>query len=162
MPATPITESVRYYRRGVSRVLWVPTIANRQSPTRVELDAGTALELEVGEVDGWQVTSETVEAPALGTRFNAKVAGPISADDSSLTMYASQDGEDVRTLLPRSTSGFIVWMDEGDVPTQTMDVFPVTVMQQSKPRGLDALGMIQVQFAITREPAENVTIPAAT
>lgn len=160
MAATPITESTRYYQRGVTKVSWVPTIADKSSPTRIELDAGTELSVEVGEVDGWQVTSEVTETPALGSRFTAKVDGPITADDSSLTLYASQDGEDVRTLLTRGTNGYIVWMDGGDVATQPMDVFPVRVLSQAKIRSLDDAAKIMVQFAVTSEPAENVAIPA--
>lgn len=159
MTATPITSSTRYYRRGVTEVLWVPTVAVKTAPTRAELDAGTALSLEVGEVDGWQVTSEVIETPALGSLFNAKINGAISADDSSLTMYASQNGTDVRSLLTRGTNGFVVWMDEGDTAGRTMDVFPVRVLSQAKIRNLDDAAMVQVQFAVTSEPAENVNIP---
>ncbi|MGW0131891.1 phage tail tube protein [Streptomyces sp. NPDC003299] len=162
MPATSITPSVRYYRRGVTKVLWVPTIANKNSPTRAELDAGTALEAETGAMSGWQTTSETVATPALGSRFTPVVGGAITAADSSLTFWASKDGEDVRSLLVREANGFVVWMDEGDVPTQTMDVYPVTVTSQAKVRELDQAAQIMCQFAITSEPAENVTIPPTT
>ncbi|MCW5252213.1 hypothetical protein [Streptomyces sp. SHP 1-2] len=159
--ATPIQPATRYYRRGTSRVLWVPTIANKQSPTRSELDAGTALEGETGAMQGWQTTSGTVPTPALGSRFTPTVPGEITAADSSLTFWASKDGDDVRTLLVREARGFIVWMDEGDVPTQPMDLFPVQVTSQAKVRELDGAAQIMCQFAITSEPAENILIPAA-
>ncbi|KAF4408656.1 phage tail tube protein [Streptomyces lycii] len=159
MAATPITAAVRYYRRGTTKVSWVPTIADKSAPTRAELDAGTELSVEVGEVDGWQVTSEVTETPSLGSRFTSKIDGPITADDSSLTMYASKQGDDVRTLLTRGTDGYVVWMDEGDVAANLMDVFPVRVLSQGKIRSLDDAAKIQVQFAVTSEPAENVAIP---
>ncbi|MFB6771144.1 hypothetical protein [Streptomyces sp. NPDC056337] len=159
--ATPIQASKRYYRRGVTRVLWVPTIGNKNAPSRAELDAGTALEGETGAMAGWQTTSGTVPTPALGSRFTPVVGGEITASDSSLTFWASKDGDDVRTLLAREEEGFVVWMDEGDVPTQTMDVYPVTVTSQAKVRELDQAAQIMAQFAITSEPAENVVIPAA-
>ncbi|WP_206326326.1 MULTISPECIES: hypothetical protein [unclassified Streptomyces] len=158
--ATPINASIRYYRRGTTKVLWVPAIANKNSPTRAELNAGTALEGETGAMAGWQTTSGTVPTPALGSRFTPVVGGEITAADSSLTFWASKDGDDVRTLLTREATGFIVWMDEGDVPGQTMDVYPVTVTSQAKVRELDQAAQIMAQFAITSEPAENVTIPA--
>ncbi|WP_236241164.1 hypothetical protein [Streptomyces sp. CC228A] len=158
--ATPINASTRYYRRGITKVLWVPSIASKSAPTRAELDAGTALEGETGAMAGWQTTSATVPTPALGSRFTPVVGGEITAADSSLTFWASRDGDDVRTLLTREATGFIVWMDEGDVATQTMDVFPVTVTSQAKVRELDTAAQIMAQFAITSEPAENVTIPA--
>lgn len=157
--ATPINSSVRYYRRGTTKVLWVPTIANKNAPTRPELNAGTALEGETGAMNGWQTTSNTVATPALGSRFTPVVGGEITAADSSLTFWASKDGDDVRALLQREDSGFIVWMDEGDVAGQTCDVYPVTVTSQAKVRELDQAAQIMAQFAITSEPAENVTIP---
>ncbi|MGW0821836.1 phage tail tube protein [Streptomyces sp. NPDC002845] len=158
--ATPINASTRYYRRGTTKVLWVPSIADKSAPLRGELDAGTALEGETGAMAGWQTTSGTVPTPALGSRFTPVVGGEITAADSSLTFWASKDGNDVRTLLTRDAAGFIVWMDEGDVSGQTMDVFPVTVTSQAKVRELDTAAQIMAQFAITSEPAENVTIPA--
>lgn len=160
--ATPIQAATRYYRRGVTRVLWVPTIANKAEPTREELDAGTALEGETGAMSGWQTTSGTVPTAALGSRFTPTVPGEITAADSSLTFWASKDGDDVRSLLTREATGFIVWMDEGDVPGQTMDVYPVQVTSQAKVRELDQAAQIMCQFAITSEPAENVEIPAAS
>lgn len=159
--ATPINSSIRYYRRGITKVLWVPTIASKSAPTRAELNAGTALEGETGAMAGWQTTSGTVPTPALGSRFTPVVGGEITAADSSLTFWASRDGDDVRSLLTREATGFIVWMDEGDVEAQTMDVYPVTVTSQAKVRELDGAAQIMAQFAITSEPAENVAIPAA-
>ena len=70
-------------------------------------------------------------------------------------------GDDVRTLLTREATGFVVWMDEGDVPTQPCDIYPVTVTSQAKVRELDQAAQIMAQFAFTSEPAENVDIPAA-
>lgn len=159
--ATPINASIRYYRRGTTKVLWVPTIANKAAPTRAEINAGTALEGETGAMAGWQTSSGTVPTPALGSRFTPTVPGEITAADSSLTFWASKDADDVRTLLTRETRGFVVWMDEGDVPGQTMDVYPVQVTSQAKVRELDQAAQIMAQFAITSEPAENVDIPPA-
>jgi hypothetical protein len=160
MPATPIASSVRYYRRGLTKVSWVPTVADKAAPIRAELDAGTELSPETGAVEGWQIMSAVVETPTLGSKFNAKIDGAISADDSSLTLYASQSGTDVRDLLQRGTNGYVVWMDEGDTPGRTMDVFPVRVLSQVKLRTLEDAAQVQIQFAVTSEPEENVTIPA--
>ncbi|MFE2046359.1 hypothetical protein ACFXAZ_36655 [Streptomyces sp. NPDC059477] len=158
--ATPINASIRYYRRGTTKVLWLPSVANKQSPTRSEITAGTALEGETGAMAGWQTTSATVPTAALGSRFTPTVPGEITASESSLTFWASRDGDDIRTLLTREATGFIAWMDEGDVPGQTMDVYPVQVTSQAKIRELDQAAQIMAQFAITSEPAENVDIPA--
>ncbi|MFF3857531.1 hypothetical protein, partial [Micromonospora sp. NPDC002575] len=87
--ATPINPSVRYYRRGRTKVLWVPAIASKAAPSRAELDAGTALEGETGAMSGWQTTSGTVPTPALGSRFTPVVGGEITPAHSSRTFWAS-------------------------------------------------------------------------
>ena len=161
MAATPITAASRYINPAVTKIYFCSTISNKAAPTRSELNAGTDLSREIQAIEGFLTTSEQVETPDLDTRFTGKIPGRISAEDSSITFYADQTGADARTLLPRDTTGFVVILDGGDVATRKMDVFPVKVSSVGKSRsveGTDA-ATVQVQFAITSEPAENVTVP---
>jgi hypothetical protein len=160
MPASAITASTRYFRPGLTHVSYLPACANIASPTRAELNAGTDLSPEIADVNGWQVESNFLDVPDLGSTFTAKLAARTSASDSSLTFYASSNSVDVRALLPRGTSGFIVWLDESDVAGRKMDVFPVTVGSAPKDRSIEDPAKIVVNFAITRVPSENVVIPA--
>jgi hypothetical protein len=162
MPATPIQKSTRFYTVGRTQCYFVPTIvAANLEPTRSELNAGTDLTREIAEMEGWTTTSETIDTPDMVSRFVSSIPGAITAEDSSLTFYASEDSDDVRVVFPRDTAGYIVWMDSGDVPDATMDVFPVQVASAPKVRSMDNATMIRVDFNITREPVENVVIPAA-
>ena len=52
-------------------------------------------------------------------------------------MYASSNSIDVRALLPRGTSGFILWFDEGDVAGRKADCYPITVGSAAKNRDLE-------------------------
>lgn len=161
MPASPITASTRYARFGVTKVYFCSAIANKSAPTRAELNAGTDLSNEVAEIDGYQVGSNFIETPDLGSSFTSKITGRTASDDSSLTMYASVNSVDVRSLLPRGTTGFLVWLDEGDVAGRKMDIFPITVGSVPKERTAgDEASRLVVNVAITSAPAENVTIPA--
>lgn len=160
MSASPITASTRYYRMGVSKAIWVPTLATYQSPTRSEINAGTDLSNEIAAAGGWEVTGNTEDTPALGSVFIGKVPSTTTAGDSSLTMYADETSVDVRTLLSRNSSGYIVWMWEGDVAGQLMDVFPVRVTSTPKVSDISSVAQITVNFAVLHEPAENVAIPA--
>jgi len=159
MPATPITPVQRYYPKGQLKWVFCPTIADKNAPTREEINAGTDLSGEVAEWDGWTVSSNFVDTPDVNSRFTGKIPGSIEAEDSSLTFYADPSGNDVRALLPRDTTGYILRMDAGDVPGRKMDVFPVQVAAVSKPFEDDDAVKIEIQFAITAEPAENVEIP---
>lgn len=160
MPASPITASVRYARFGVTKCYFCPTIVNILGPTRAELNAGTDLSGEVESINGFQVVSNFIDTPDLAGPFVGVIIGRTSAEQSSITCYASINSVDVRGLLPRGTTGNIVWLDEGDVAGRKMDVYPITVGSIPKDRDLEAAARIIVNVAITRTPAENVTVPA--
>ncbi|MFJ4365062.1 hypothetical protein ACIP4S_13015 [Streptomyces chartreusis] len=160
MVATPISASSRYIPPGTRQYYFVASIANKNAPTRGELDAGTDLTGEVADVSGFQTTSESADTPDLGSRFTSKIPGRITADDSSITMYASEDSQDVRQLLPRDTPGFVVQFPEGDETGKTMDVFPVKVASAPKMTDIEDPAKIEVQFTITGEPAEDVAVPS--
>jgi hypothetical protein len=51
-------------------------------------------------------------------------------------------------------------MDEGDVESYLMDVFPVRVTSATPQRDISSVAQIMVNFAIMREPSQNVSIPA--
>jgi hypothetical protein len=159
--APNITASTRYARFGVTRVVYALTVSNYLSPTRAEINAGTDLSIEVAAIDGFQVNAGFIETPDLATSFTSKITGRTSSDDSSITMYASVNSVDVRGVLPRGTTGFLMWFDEGDVPGRKFDIYPITVGSVAKERTVDdEPARLVVQVAITRVPAENVTVPA--
>ncbi len=162
MAATAITPVNRYWPVGTTKWVWVPTIANYLvAVTRAEINAGTDLSGEIADLDGWTVSSNQIDTPDVNSRFRSKIPGPIEAEDSSLTIYADPSGSDVRTLLPRDATGYIVRMDGGDVAGRKMSVFPVKVASQNKLMGTDEeAARIEIAFTITRIPAEDLTIPA--
>lgn len=162
MAPSTITKSDRYFRPGKTKVYFVDTLADYTSPTRTEIDAGTDLSPEVASVEGFSVTSDSIDTPDLASRFTSKIPGAITADNSSINFYADSTSTDVRTILPRDTEGFVLWLDEGDSEGNTMDVFPVTVASAPKLRSLSDPAQIQIQFTITSEPEEDVDVPAAT
>jgi hypothetical protein len=159
MTATPISAATRYLAAGVLKIYFVASISNKLSPTRTELNAGTDLTSQVAEVNGWTVSSNLIDSPDYGSRFTSKTTGRTEVADSSLKIYASQDTNDVRSLLPRNTTGFVVMLWGGDVSSQHMDVFPVTVSSCGKEVPDSADADLMVTFAITSVPAEDVVIP---
>ncbi|MEU8906964.1 hypothetical protein [Streptomyces mirabilis] len=159
MVATPIAATSRYIPPGTTHYYWVATIANYNSPSRSELNAGTDLTGEVMAVSGFATSSDQQDTPDLGSRFVPKIPGRITADDSSITMYSSSNSSDARTLMPRDTAGYVVIFPEGDITGQKMDVFPVKVTGVPKSRDIENPANMVFQYAITKIPAENVTIP---
>ena len=159
MPPSPLSATTRYIPPGVRKIYFVSTISNYLSPTRGELNAGIDLSNEVAEVSGFTVTSDTTDTPDLSGRFVPVIAGRIKADSSSLSFYASSNSSDVRTVLPRDTAGYIVFLWEGDVTGQKMDIFPVKVTVSALDGNMEDPEKVNVSFAITKVPANNVAIP---
>ncbi|MEU8278244.1 hypothetical protein ACFYOK_37245 [Microbispora bryophytorum] len=161
MVATPIAAETRYFNPETSKLYWVPAIADKTAPTRSELNAGTDVSRAVADVNGWMVSSEMIDVPDMGSRFISKIPGRISANDSSVTYYMDRAGIDAREVMPRDAEGYVVWLDGGDVAGRKCDVFPVTVSSHGKSRSAGAEpARLTIAYAITSEPAENVTIPS--
>ena len=162
---TTPAEPVKFFAVGTTKILFCATIANKNSPTRAELTAGIPLcepdRDDVSAINGWTVTSNLLDAPSYGTRFTSKIAGRTEVSASSLTFYQDVTGADVREVLPRDTSGYVVIMWGGDVPSSKMDVFPVTVSSVGKSGPDNAAADLTIDFAVTSIPAEDVTIPTA-
>jgi hypothetical protein len=165
MAATPLDPTVRFIPPGVTQWYWVATITDKKAPTRSELDAGTDLTNEVSEAGDWKVSSDSVDAPDLGTRFTAQVPGKISVDGATLTCYMSQTGTDVRSLLTRDLKGFVVQFPTGDdegANGATCTVFPVTVSSAPPMASGEDPATVEVDFTVTGEPAENIAVPATS
>jgi len=159
MTATPMRPATRYYPPGTRQVYWLVDCADPSAPTRAELDAGIDLTGEIAAMSGFSVSSATVSVPDLSTRFAPDIPGQITAASSSITFYASEDSDDIRTILPRDQAGFVVVLWEGDQSGRSMDVYPCTVTSVPKDVTVTNAGQMSVDFAITSVPQENVEIP---
>ena len=159
---TAIASSTRYITPGVTKCYWVPAIpAYPGAATRTELTAGSDLTNEIADVAGFAAKTQFVDVPDLSGPFVPVVPGRFKPDPSSLTFYGSKNSVDVRTTLTQGLSGFIVWLDGGDVPTQKMDEFAVTVGAVSVLRNIKGDDVLRgmVDFALTRAPGFNQVIP---
>ena len=160
MAPPPLTPTIRYFAPGLRKTYWLPTTANYQQPSRAEINAGTDISAEIATATGWSLTSAKVETPDLGSRFVTQIPGRLTSDSNEFECYVSQDGDDIRRLLPLNTNGFVVQLWEGAVAGQYMDVFPVRVMSAAMVSGIEDPGKVTVQFAATEVPAIQIAIPA--
>ena len=167
MAGTPLTPTSRYIPPGTRELLWVASggIANTSAPTRVELDAGIDLTAEVADYAGFAETSDFVETPDLGSRWISQIPGQIKPPSSTITFWASSSSDDIRSILPAGTKGYVVIFPEGDGPSNggpgtKMDIWPVTVGSESMEGKAADPAQRMVSFATTGQPALNVTIPA--
>jgi len=160
MAPTPINPTSRYVPEGVRKVYWMPTVASYTTgATRTEINAGLDLTNEIADLTGWTVATNQMEVPDLANRFAGKIPGQITAADSSLIFYADSTSNDIRTVLPRDTAGYVGLLWEGDTSGRKYDLFPVKVASSSiQPNTLDP-EKIEVAFSLTKVPAQNLTVP---
>ena len=162
MATAAITASTRYTSIGLTKVYYLPAVASTSLiPTRAEMNAGTDLSPEIADWTGWIVTGVQINTPDLSTVFETSISGRVSAAKSSITFYASKSGVDVTAILPRTTTGFIQWLDGGDISGNQCEVYPITVLANGIDRDnkMTLADRVMVDFAITKTPAQNVTIP---
>jgi hypothetical protein len=164
MPATPIAAPVRYIHPGVTKMYFLTGIANaNQQATRAELDAGTDVSGHLAATTGWSVSSNIVDTPDAGSSFVSKIIGRTMSPDSTATWYMNQTGADaLRALLPRGTTGFVVFCWGGDVAANLADTFKVTVASAAKEVNLasEDPARVMVSFAITATPTIDWALPA--
>jgi hypothetical protein len=160
MPASPLVPSNRYFVAGTRQITWVPVMSNYLAPTRAELNSGTDITGQISAVNGFSVTANMVDAPDMASKFVPQISGRLTAGQSDLTCYLSNNSIDARSLLPRGATGNVVIFWEGDQPGLKMSVFPTTVVSQAPDTATDNPGTAVFSFAPSRVPAENLTVPA--
>lgn len=154
---------MRFNRKGVTKIYWLPTIAaTTLIPTTAEITAGTDYTEQINAIDGWSLENAPIETPDMASTFVSKIGGDDSAADSSLTFYEDSALDSVETGLAKGTIGYIVIFSKGKTSgAKGMDVFPVTVVSNSKAYTTDnEAAKITVQFTINKRPLFNGTVPA--
>lgn len=155
---------MRFNRKGTTKIKFLPTIAApTMIPTSAEITAGTDYTAQINAIDGWSLENTPIETPDMASTFVSKIGGDDSAADSSLTFYEDSTLDSIETTLAKGTSGYIVIFSKGDTAgTKGMDVYPVTVVSNSKAYTADnEAAKITVQFTITARPVFNQTVPTA-
>lgn len=161
MVATPLAPSDRYIHPEATRIYWVESISDIQSPTRAELDNGIDLTGEVADIQGWDLHSLVITRPMMGEGFESQRPGSLATSGSSLMFYADRAGADIRILLSRQATGHVVFLEGGDVPGHPMSVWPVTVAATPRqPRVEGEPARITAQFVVTSQPSQDVEVPA--
>jgi len=161
VPPPPLQPTRRYFPPGIRKVYWEFTIANYLVPTRAELNAGIDLSAEIptGGISGWSLQGSTVDVGDMGSRFVSTIPGRLTSPTNSLDFYLDSGDIDIRTVLPRDTNGFAVFLWAGDNSGGKMDVFPSRVITQANDTATEDPAKTTIQFAITRIPAIAIAIP---
>jgi hypothetical protein len=152
-----------FFRRGVSKFVACPSVADLKHPPRAEITAGTPL-TGITAISGFQITNSPVDTPDLDSRFTSNVPGEDKAGNSALTFKDKRNTEsaDIRAALAKDTSLVIVYMPYGDIAGQRCESWPATSTGVNDKIDMSAAAEFEVGFATPEPPEQNAVVPAAT
>lgn len=153
----------RFFRRGVTKIYFLPAIATPAAPTSTEITAGTNLTPRVADTAGWTATTTPIEAPDADTRFVSNIPGSLTPAASSITFNeddAVTDPDPLRTTLADGTTGFIVFFPKGKSTGKPAEVWPVRSAGPNREYNwTNANARFVVDFATVAEPTKDAVSP---
>lgn len=162
MPPIFLGPATRYAVRGNLKLRWVPKAAMPTGVlTKAILEGATTIDLTaaVATSAGWSREQGDIPAPDIASQDTSTVPGEVTRTASSLTLYLSKDGVDVRQALIPGDVGYMVVGDAGFATAALVDIWPATVKFGAKLR--EDLGRITIPFSTGVGVQENVPVPAA-
>lgn len=150
----------RFFRRGLSLVDFVPTVANKAAPTALEIAAGEALTPQIAEINGFEFSNSPITTPDLATTFTTQIPGEDTTSTSTLVFYDQDDDDTIRAALAKGTEGYIVFRPYGAGTGKRAEVWPVisTGVNDQWTTGNEA-AKFAAAFAITAEPEQEGALP---
>lgn len=151
----------RFWRRGVSRIQFLPAVSNPAAPSSAEITAGEDLTPQIAEIGGFNFTANPITTPDLSTTFDTQIPGPDSTDTSTLTFYDDDASEVIRTALAKGTRGYLLFQPYGTTATDRAEVWRVESLgvNDEWTTGNEA-ARFAVSFAILEPPEQDAANPA--
>lgn len=128
MAATPIDLVSRFIRTETSKFVLCDRIASTSgAATRAEIDAGVDITDDLATVEGFQESTNFLDTPDFGSLTTTSIVGRSPSISGTFTMYGDATGGDIREQVTRLDEKTLIVMDNGDTPTDPMDVFNIVV-----------------------------------
>ena len=160
---------MQYFRRGRSKALLVPTIADQDHPTVAELGAGTDLSAAVTAIAGFDTSTSRISQAVLAHKQNVQIDGEQTFGDATITLLeddGTSGGDSVAiaaayTALVEDATGYIVLAPTSTAATKKVEVWPVKIGAKNRQWSLDnEMAKYAVAFAITGAPSKAATVTA--
>ncbi len=150
----------KFFRRGVSKIKFLPAVANLNAPSSGEIAAGTDLTAVTNAISGFMLSNSPIPVPNLQDTFTPQILGEDTVADSSLTINDDDTTTTVRTTLAKGTSGFILLQPYGTTASKRCEVWPVRVTGYNDEYSTDNTPAKAVaSFAVTAVPAQTAVNP---
>jgi hypothetical protein len=155
-----------FFRRGITKIYYAPTIAIKATPTVAEMAAGTDLTPKVAAVQGFTYENQPIDTPNMAESFTTTIPGPDTSAASVLTFNEDKTTNALRTTLTKGTTGYIVIFPGGiagsaPAAADKCDVWPIITTGKPRDITLDANpATYRVGFTPTATPVEDGAVIA--
>lgn len=152
---------------GMTRVAYVPTIANQNAPTTTELNAGILLQsvMTADGLVGFEASTADVDNSSLNSTFDTVGIGRDSYSGTLLRLKKQTVGADTAyTTLTRGTTGYIVIRRDVAETTawtssQSVEVYPITCGRRKRlAPEKNTVTRYEVPTKITAAPSPDAVI----
>lgn len=155
-----------YYRKGITKVYFSPTIATKATPTVAEMTASTSLSAggNLADMAGFSFKNTPIPTPDMDSTFTSTIPGDDTSDDSSLTFYEPKTGTDTNyATLAKGTAGYIVIFYRGiagasPAVAEKCEVWPIVSAGPARQYGSDA---VAAKWMCTLTPSAPPSTTAA-
>lgn len=152
--------TLRFFRRGVSRVYWLPAVVDAAAPTGPEIVAGTELTPHIAEMSGWERVRTSIAVPDLGSDFTRQIAGEATVQNPTITFYDERDMPALRTMIAEGTAAWIMLAPHGLVSGERADLWLAEVLHVNDAYTVASeAAKFQAAFAVLEAPKQGVTLP---
>jgi hypothetical protein len=150
----------RFFRRGLSKVRFLPAVSNKDAPSSAEITAGVDLSSGISDIGGFEFSNSPITTPDLSTTFTTQIPGEDTTSTSTLTFYDDDTATTIRTALAKGTAGFILLQPYGTTAAKRAEVWPATTtgVNDHWVTGNEA-AKFTVAFAITAAPHQAAVNP---
>lgn len=150
----------RFFRRGVSKIRFLPAVVVLAAPTAPEIAGGTDLTPQIAAISGFELANSPIETPDLNGTFSPQINGEDKTSASKLTFYDDDAASTIRTALAKGTKGFILFEPYGTASTKRAEVWPVTStgVNDAWSTGNEA-AKFDAAFAVTATPVQTAVLP---
>lgn len=150
----------RFFRRGITKIYFLPAVSNPAAPSSGEISAGTDLSAKIAAITGFQLSNTPIVTPDLVTTFDPQIPGVDAAANSDLTFYSDDTADTVKTTLSKGTAGFLLFMLRGAGTGKPAETWPVTVTQNAEEYVLtNDAAKYMVGFSVTSRPTQGAVLP---
>lgn len=154
--------AVRFMRKGITKMHFIPTAATPAAVTVAETTAGTEVTPQVADVSGFSFTNNPISAPDMDNAFVSQISGEDTVEASQTTMYDLSDETTLKDALAKGTIGFMQIFHSGyagasPAAADVYELWPVEIASNARmyTAGNEAAQYL-VGWTLTGPPVEGV------